>query len=132
MMPHPHPSSEQHHAVRHPGAANARRAPAWLHPLAAMLALGQRPQHGWIALSLVGDLAPWVPSLDASSYRRGDDLSALNGLDVEIVANDQTGYGVLMCLANAALTAGPRLLGISIGGGCPTVVVLHKPRGTTP
>lgn len=107
------------------GGAHAR-APDWLASLTAMLLAGKHPANGWVVLSLVGDLAPWVPCVDANSYRRGDDLSILHGLDVEIVVDDETPYGLLRDLTNSVLAAGPRLLGVSIGGVCPTVAILKK------
>lgn len=101
--------------------------PDWLAPLTAMLWAGKCPANDWVVLSLVGALANWVPWIDARSYRRGDDLSALTSLVVEVAIDDATRYGLLLDLTKAALAASPRLLGVSIGGASPTVVVLKKP-----
>lgn len=102
----------------------------WLAPLNAMLMAGKRPANGWIVLSLVGDLASFVPYVDARLFQSGDDLSSLRDLSVEIVVNDETRFGFLFNLVNAVFAVGPRVLGVSIGGASPTVVVLKEPEGS--
>jgi len=109
------------------GNAQPKNVPNWLLPLHMARAKGQVPARRWVLLSLGVNLArrlPWIAV--PADYRPGktDDLSALAGIDCEIVIDDQARYGSVQDLAARILDAGPRRLLLQTFGRYPAVCVL--------
>ncbi|MGH8787928.1 MAG: hypothetical protein ACREYA_22960 [Cupriavidus necator] len=101
--------------------------PEWLMPLHQVREAGKVPARRWVLLSLGVPLARWVPWLAVPHGYRPDEsanLSALEGLDAEIVIDDTAPGGIVRCLAARALAANPRRLFIQTFGRRPALIIL--------
>lgn len=101
--------------------------PDWLAPLHAQRQAGRVPARRWVLLSLGIALARGVPWLAVPhSWRPSstDNLSALAGLDTEIVIDDAVPGATVQWLAARILAANPRRLYIQTFGRRPALIIL--------
>ncbi|MHA2903728.1 hypothetical protein [Ralstonia mannitolilytica] len=111
------------------GDARASRCPEWLQPLHIARASGLTPRGGWIVIQAGGRIAKWVPAVSITpgwKASHDDDLSALRGLDCELLIDDDTGYGLVRGLVGSILRADPLRLLLLICGQRPAIVILKK------
>ncbi len=112
-----------------PGSKGLHNVPSWLSPLHEARATGQIPARRWILLSLGPELAhkfPWIAI--PTSYRPSvnDNLSALAGLDCDIVIDDSTRYTTVRDLARQILNARPRRLLVQAAGDSQAIILLKR------
>lgn len=111
------------------GDAHASRCPDWLQPLHRARASGLTPRGGWIVIQAGGRLGKWVPAVSITpgwKASHDDDLSALRGLDCELLIDDDTGYGLVRSLVDGILRADPQRLLLLTCGQRPAIVILKK------
>ncbi|WP_296223268.1 hypothetical protein [Ralstonia sp. UBA689] len=123
------PTQQNHLRAQVGGDTRASRCPEWLQPLHHARASGMTPRHGWIVIQAGGHIARWVPAVSvAPGYKPSldDDLSALRGLDCELLIDDEAGYGLVRGLVAGILRADPLRLLLLICGQRPAIVILKK------
>ncbi|WP_343549130.1 hypothetical protein [Ralstonia sp.] len=112
-----------------PGGSARPNVPDWLLPLHNARAAGLTPRSAWIVIQAGGRIGKWVPAVCVpSGYKPGDtdDMSALHGLDCELLIDDETSYRMAQGLVAAILNAGPRRLWALTCGQRNTILVLKK------
>ncbi|AJW45581.1 hypothetical protein TK49_13260 [Ralstonia mannitolilytica] len=123
------PTQQTHLRGQVGGDAHASRCPEWLQPLHRARASGLIPRGGWVVIQAGGRLGKWVPAICVTpGYKpnHADDLSALQGLDCELLIDDDTSYGLVHGLVAGILRADPQRLLLLACGRRPAIVILKK------
>lgn len=106
--------------------------PDWLMALHRARESGLTLRHDWIVIQAGGRVGKSIPAISVTAGYRpcpDDDMSALAGLDCELLIDDETPYNLARGLAAGILNANPRSLWALTYGQSHRFIYLKKERG---